>query len=329
MIPFQNKPSNQCSFKGSVVAKPSIKISHNCIHIKPSRDYCRHITSPFICNMQFKASKPDRKLLTLLRKGSSHWHKDLGKDTHQSSLYSSKYSCPVESLIKKKIFLMLRLTWRVQQDLLFCHICLVSPTQPPGWGHSLDPALSLGCIYTNNSHQNQHGFNENNLLYTVQYFRAGRDCWETRWNRQIEFIWMFLFHFFLQCVRGIISSLWIWNKCISWMLINWPLILVLFRLPAVSKVIDVFSQGAVWFSEVIVWVPIVVATETTHLVVVGAGWTQREEESWRTRAIQSLIKYICKSKIWSRDASTSGLFQRCIETQPLSYWAGQHCGKKS
>lgn len=55
------------------------------------------------------------------------------------------------------------------------------------------------------------------------------------------------------------------------MLINSPLILVLVRLPAVSKVIDVFYRGAVWFSEVIVWVPIIVATETTHLVIVGAG----------------------------------------------------------
>lgn len=54
-------------------------------------------------------------------------------------------------------------------------------------------------------------------------------------------------------------------------LFNSQVIFVLLCLPAITKVIDISSQGAIWFSEVIVRVSIVVPTETTHLVMVGAG----------------------------------------------------------
>lgn len=55
--------------------------------------------------------------------------------------------------------------------------------------------------------------------------------------------------------------------------VNSRVILVLVCLPAVTKVINISDQRAVWFGEVVVWIPIVVPTETTHLVVVGAEGT--------------------------------------------------------
>lgn len=51
---------------------------------------------------------------------------------------------------------------------------------------------------------------------------------------------------------------------------NSRIILILFGLPAVPEVVDICDQRAIWFGEVIVRVPIVVAAEATHLVVVGA-----------------------------------------------------------
>lgn len=58
---------------------------------------------------------------------------------------------------------------------------------------------------------------------------------------------------------------------------NLQVILILFCLPAVPEVINICYQSAIWFGEVIVWVPIVVPTETTHLVVVGAEGTKNKE----------------------------------------------------
>lgn len=58
------------------------------------------------------------------------------------------------------------------------------------------------------------------------------------------------------------------------MCVNSRVVLILFCLPAVPEVIDVSYQNAIWFGEVIVWVPIVVTTETTHLVIVGAAGTE-------------------------------------------------------
>lgn len=57
--------------------------------------------------------------------------------------------------------------------------------------------------------------------------------------------------------------------------INSHIILILFCLPAVAEVIGISYQSAIWFGEVIVWAPIVVTTETTHLFVVGAGVTKQ------------------------------------------------------
>lgn len=64
------------------------------------------------------------------------------------------------------------------------------------------------------------------------------------------------------------------EKCVK--CVNSRVILVLFCLPAVAKVIDISYQRAVWFGEVIVWVPVVVPAETTHLITVGT-------EGMRTR----------------------------------------------
>lgn len=53
--------------------------------------------------------------------------------------------------------------------------------------------------------------------------------------------------------------------------VNSRVILILLCLPAVPKVIDISYQRAIWFGEVVAWVPIIVTTEATHLVVVGTG----------------------------------------------------------
>lgn len=49
---------------------------------------------------------------------------------------------------------------------------------------------------------------------------------------------------------------------------NSRVILIFVCLPAVPKVVDISYQRTVWFGEVIVWVPVVVPTETTHLLMV-------------------------------------------------------------
>lgn len=52
---------------------------------------------------------------------------------------------------------------------------------------------------------------------------------------------------------------------------NSQIIFILFCFPAVPKVIHVCCHTAIWFGEVVVWLTIVVSTETTHLAVVGTG----------------------------------------------------------
>ncbi len=69
------------------------------------------------------------------------------------------------------------------------------------------------------------------------------------------------------------------------MRVNSRVVLILFRLPAVPEVIDVSSHSAIWFGEIIVWVPVVVTTETTHLVIVRAGWTKTIEDYEMTRNV--------------------------------------------
>lgn len=56
--------------------------------------------------------------------------------------------------------------------------------------------------------------------------------------------------------------------------VNSQVILILFCLPAVPEVFGICYQSAIRFGEVILWAPIVVTTETTCLVVVGAGGTK-------------------------------------------------------
>ena len=56
--------------------------------------------------------------------------------------------------------------------------------------------------------------------------------------------------------------------------VNSRVILILFCLPAVAEVIDISYKGSIWFGEVIVGSPIVVTTETTHLVIVRAVGTK-------------------------------------------------------
>lgn len=52
---------------------------------------------------------------------------------------------------------------------------------------------------------------------------------------------------------------------------NSRVVLILLRLPAVAEFVDTRRRGAVWFGKVVSWAAVVVATETTHLVVVSAA----------------------------------------------------------
>ena len=61
------------------------------------------------------------------------------------------------------------------------------------------------------------------------------------------------------------------------MRVNSRVVLILVCLPAVAEVIDISYQSAIWFGEVIVGSPVVVTTETTHLVVVGAEGTKYKD----------------------------------------------------
>lgn len=89
------------------------------------------------------------------------------------------------------------------------------------------------------------------------------------------------------------------------MCVNSRVILVFFCLPAVPEVIDIFCQSAIWFGKVIVWVLIIVTTETTHLVIVGAGGT-------KTKRIQD------------KEMKTNVLrFKRQNTDWPWEFW--KHC----
>lgn len=63
------------------------------------------------------------------------------------------------------------------------------------------------------------------------------------------------------------------------MRVNSRVILILLRLPAVSEVVDISHQGAIWFGEVVAWVSVVVAAQAAHLVVVGAEGDKDDEKA--------------------------------------------------
>ncbi len=90
----------------------------------------------------------------------------------------------------------------------------------------------------------------------------------------------------------------------------WRCILILISLPAVTKLTWTVGLGAVRFSEIIIWVSIVVPAQATHLVIVG---TDKISERGTKREIYVNI-FIFPEKLFIF------LLQDLLKTYNLQIW---------